>query len=337
MKSLPIFIATAAFVPSPVRGQTQERIIDMHLHWTVPAVRAAICVPWVSQFPPWDPGTSSWEDTWGEAMTNPPCSDPIWSPTTEDGVLEQTLEAMERHNMIGVLNGPPDGVRRWREKAPDRFILGINLRLDRDDLSPDSLRHLFETGDFAVLGEVENQYGGIAPNDERMEPYWALAEELDIPVAIHVGDGTVGTAHIGFLGAPEYRAGLSNPYALEDVLLRHPKLRICVMHYAAPLVDEMIGVLAAHPQVYVDIGGMQWYYPRAFFYEHLRKLVEAGFGKRVMFGSDQGDWPGVIEPAIAIVEEAPFLTSEQKRDIFYNNAARFLRLDERNPARRREM
>ena len=51
----------------------------------------------------------------------------------------------------------------------------------------------------------------------------------------------------------------------------------------------------------------------------------AGFGKRVMFGSDQGDWPGVIEPAIAIVEGAPFLTEEQKRDILYHNAARFLR------------
>ena len=57
-------------------------------------------------------------------------------------------------------------------------------------------------------------------------------------------------------------------------------------------------------------------------------LIDAGFGKRIMFGSDQMVWPGVIEPAIAIIEEAPFLTAEQKRDIFYNNAARFLRLSE---------
>jgi predicted TIM-barrel fold metal-dependent hydrolase len=37
-------------------------------------------------------------------------------------------------------------------------------------------------------------------------------------------------------------------------------------------------------------------------------------------------WPGVIEPAIRSIEEAPFLSEKQKRDIFYNNAARFLRL-----------
>jgi len=58
----------------------------------------------------------------------------------------------------------------------------------------------------------------------------------------------------------------------------------------------------------------------------LKRLVDAGFGKRIMFGSDQMAWPGTIEVAIANVESASFLTAEQKRDIFYNNAARFLRL-----------
>jgi predicted TIM-barrel fold metal-dependent hydrolase len=37
-------------------------------------------------------------------------------------------------------------------------------------------------------------------------------------------------------------------------------------------------------------------------------------------------WPHAIEVAIDTIEEADFLTAEQKRDIFYNNAARFLRL-----------
>ena len=70
-----------------------------------------------------------------------------------------------------------------------------------------------------------------------------------------------------------------------------------------------------------------------YFYQQLGKFIDAGFGKRVMFGSDQGDWPDVIEPAIAIVEEAPFLTDQQRRDILYNNAARFLRFTEDQIAR----
>ena len=34
-----------------------------------------------------------------------------------------------------------------------------------------------------------------------------------------------------------------------------------------------------------------------------------------------------IDKAIEAIEEADYLTAEQKRDIFYNNAARFLRLE----------
>jgi len=39
-------------------------------------------------------------------------------------------------------------------------------------------------------------------------------------------------------------------------------------------------------------------------------------------------WPGVIERSITAINDAPFLSDAQKRDIFYNNAARFLRLIE---------
>jgi uncharacterized protein len=45
-----------------------------------------------------------------------------------------------------------------------------------------------------------------------------------------------------------------------------------------------------------------------------------------MFGSDQMRWPEKIADGIEAIESADFLNEEQKRDILYNNAARFLRL-----------
>ena len=54
-------------------------------------------------------------------------------------------------------------------------------------------------------------------------------------------------------------------------------------------------------------------------------MVEAGFAKRIMYGSDQMVWPGSIDVAIESIRSADFLSAEQKRDILYNNAARFLR------------
>jgi hypothetical protein len=47
-----------------------------------------------------------------------------------------------------------------------------------------------------------------------------------------------------------------------------------------------------------------------------------------MFGSDQMRWPEKIGEAIEALEQAPFLTEEQKRDILYHNAVRFLRLEQ---------
>jgi uncharacterized protein len=37
-------------------------------------------------------------------------------------------------------------------------------------------------------------------------------------------------------------------------------------------------------------------------------------------------WPDTIAIAVDGIESARYLTAEQKRDILYNNAARFLRL-----------
>jgi hypothetical protein len=49
-----------------------------------------------------------------------------------------------------------------------------------------------------------------------------------------------------------------------------------------------------------------------------------------MFGSDEMIWPGAIRLAIDAISSANFLTPKQKREVLYNNAAKFLRFD---PAR----
>jgi len=87
----------------------------------------------------------------------------------------------------------------------------------------------------------------------------------------------------------------------------------------------MIALLYAHPAVYVDVATLQSraLVPRAAYYHHLRGLVEAGFAKRIMFGSD---FPDQLGEGIDAILAADFLTVEQKGDILCGNAARFLRL-----------
>ena len=47
-----------------------------------------------------------------------------------------------------------------------------------------------------------------------------------------------------------------------------------------------------------------------------------------MFGTDGVGFPEALGLAVEGIESAGFLTEQQKEDIFYNNAARFLRLEQ---------
>ena len=76
----------------------------------------------------------------------------------------------------------------------------------------------------------------------------------------------------------------------------------------------------------MDVAVINWVLPEAEFHAYLRRLVEAGFSQRIMFGSDNMVWPDSFGLAINRTS-APFLSDDQKRDIFCRNAARFLRLE----------
>lgn len=174
-----------------------------------------------------------------------------------------------------------------------------------------------------MLGELGLQYRGQTLADESVSAYLSMAETLGIPVALHTGLGDAGTP---YGCCPRFRTRLGNPALIEDVLVAHPELRVYLMHAGYPFLQETKAMLGIYPQLYVDIAVLNWALPREEFHDYLRSLVIAGFGDRIMFGSDQMIWPDAIGMAIASIEEAPFLTEEQKRDILYNNAARFLRL-----------
>jgi uncharacterized protein len=322
-------------------AQARPPIIDMHLHARkadyIGSDPRPMCAPF-EVMPRWDPAHPI-----DEGMTfhkEPPCAHPVAAARTDEEVLQQTIAVMKKRNIIGMVSGEPEQMTVWKAAAPGRIIVGSDLRISGTSnphvkiRTPDELRELRARGLLDVLGEVMAQYEGITPDDERLEPYWALAESLDIPVGIHIGPGGPGEP---YRGSPGYRARNSSVLGLEEVLVRHPRLRVYVMHAGYPFIADLRALLFAYPQVYVDISSIVYTEPRAAFYDYLRQIVEAGYGDRVMFGSDQMIWPGIIEPSIATIEEAPFLTQAQKRDILYNNAARFLRLSKEEIARHHSM
>lgn len=270
-------------------------IIDMHLH--------ALPVKFLPELEP--PG--------------------LTRPESEEELLRATLAALEQHNIVkAVTSGPQALVQQWKAAAPNRVIASPMFPHFAPYPVWEQLRADYTAGRFGAMGEINAQYAGLPLNALELEPYFALAEELDVPVGVHTGVGPPGVA---YGCCPKFRVAAGNPLPLEEVLVQHPRLRVYLMHAGGPFLQETIALMHLHPQLYADLAVIDWAWDRNRFHEHLHRLIEAGFGRRLMFGSDQMVWPEAIGMAIEGIESADFLSEDQKRDIFCRNAARFLRLD----------
>jgi hypothetical protein len=231
----------------------------------------------------------------------------------------ETFEKFKEHNIVLALTS--DG-QFWDEGESDRILIsGRNMPLD-------SLRKMAEAGSISAIGELNPFYGGITADHPSQKPYFDLAEEFNLPVGFHImpGGPPGGIYHFGM---SKVRVQNANPKQLEEVLVSHPKMKIYIMHGGWPYLEDMKAMMYAHPQLYIDIAAIDWILPKAEFHSFLKGLVDAGFGKRIMFGSDQMVWPETIDIAVDAVNSADFLTLEQKEDIFFNNAARFLNLPDK--------
>ena len=298
-------------------------VIDVHVHAMdadFPGV-APMC-PNTSKFTASDPKTKEAPFGWAKEE----CTPELY-PSAPGQYMKDVLAEMERLNVTAVVFGDPKSVQKWKDAAPARVIPGTSFS---NGLTPgqrlplDELRKHFTQDGFKVMGEIGLQYEGISPSDPSVDSYFALAEELDIPVAIHMGTGGSGRANIS---VPKFRGSMGDPLLLEGLLARHPRLRVQVMHAGYPMIDNMLTLLQANSHVYVDVAGLIWSYPIKEVNRYIQRLVDAGFEDRVMFGTDQMIWPKLMAYSISIVQNADYLTPQQKRDILYNNAARFLRLE----------
>jgi uncharacterized protein len=269
----------------------------------------------------------------GEILSRPcfpePCEKIPPVIKKDEEILQMTLGAMVKYNIVkGVISHYGlENVHYWKSKAPDRFIEGIMYGppLFTSDRIADGplyidlgrIREELVKGNLKVIGEVTSQYFNYAANDPALDPVFSLAEEFDVPVHIH---------QAGLGGDPNFPIIKGSPLQVSEVLRKHPKLRIYIENAGFPFLEDITSLMYVYPNVYADLSTITWIIPRKTFHNYLKGLIDAGLGKRLMFGSDAMIWPEVIGLAIEGIDSAPFLTAGQKRDIFYNNAVKFLRL-----------
>ncbi|WP_369026930.1 amidohydrolase family protein [Qipengyuania sp. RANM35] len=268
-----------------------------------------------------------------------------WPEDDHNEVRDKQLEEMATSKVTSAVVAvtTPEEVDRWQKPS---VIVGVSLACPRNLSEPRYkcfprtegwadvawLEEQISSGKVRALHELGPSYYGISPANPRLEPYWLLAEKFDIPVGIHTQRGPRPGGRFSTRSdpncCPDFDPEMGNPELLRPVLTRHPNLRIWLQHVGSGSADygtfwpETLALLRDYPNVYVDLSITNGAMPVEQYEEALKTLIRAGFGDRIMFGSD--NLP--IQPILARLDSFDWLDEKQKNSMLRENAERFFRI-----------
>ena len=153
------------------------------------------------------------------------------------------------------------------------------------------------------------------PNDRRLWPAYARAQELGMSIITHSGA-------LALLDDPEHH---DHPHNFRDVLRDFPRMNLVFAHMCRGFWDEVAEVMQAFPNAYLDTSAAvsaiagPFAVPNAETIAMIRRVGP----DRVLFASDW-PWHHPIKDT-ARMDSLP-LSAEEKRLIFCENAQRVLGL-----------
>ncbi|MEZ6117137.1 MAG: amidohydrolase family protein [Pirellulaceae bacterium] len=180
------------------------------------------------------------------------------------------------------------------EAAPKSIDPLISSRTGKDtnhEAEAEKLIARIEAKDVRAIGELALAYIKMPLNDRTMWPYYRVAEGR-VPVFFHTG-----------IGPNRDHGKFNNPQFLGEIAAEFPNLVIVACHMAEGCKDELIQVMKKHERIYADLSVMNWY-SYSCRSKLLKKLKSEGLLNRVLYGSDQMIYPGLISKSVKAVENS---------------------------------
>ncbi len=163
---------------------------------------------------------------------------------------------------------------------PDRLLLEINvgpvIRRGVEHANWE-LEYLYKNHG-AVACKVYQVEDDGPLNDRRMYPFYAKAEELGIPLTIHLG-----TAYPGV-----HLTKHALPLDLDEVCIDFPDLKIIGYHMAWPYQHDLIALAGKHKNVHLSLTGILAWYERApaYAWHHIGEALAWCGPDKIVLGSD---------------------------------------------------
>ena len=278
-------------------------VIDMHVH---PIFYKDICEdPKALEFRKdsfgvWKQGPMSWEEAFAEMDFG--------------GIDQEVLLPLDLTTTAGGCVVTNEEAAQLQQAHPDRIIAFASVDPHRSDAEA-VLEHAFGTLNLTGL-KLNPSKQKFYPTDPCMEPIYRICEKYDRPILFHAGCSW----------EPDTPAKYSHPLAFEEVLIGHPKLRICLAHFAWPWVREMVMLMIKYPNVYTDTSVLYLDSPeesmrRLFTVDMGEHWYERGFGHQVMFASNTPRFRAFkLKRALDAIPMRP----EAREALYGGNAMRFL-------------
>ena len=174
------------------------------------------------------------------------------------------------------------------------------------DLAPQLESYVKDCG---VKGlKLHPSYQFFYPNEARLYPLYAKAQELGVPIIFHIGSSI-------FRGT---RLKYCDPIHLDDIAIDFPDLNIIMAHSGRGFwYDACFFLSRLHKNVYMDITGLPPQNLLSYFPE-LEKNAD-----KVIFGSDWPTMPTGIGENIKAIKSLP-LSDRTIEAMLYRNAYKIL-------------
>ena len=188
MKNLKYFLSIVLFSSGiSVFGQTPAKtkhlpIIDVHVHTMKVSPNMPDMCPWfLYNMPGGDPNEKMTFSFSGD------CVNPLKAAQSDAELQAAVMETMDRLNMTLVAFSDAEILHKWYKAAPKgRIIPGIGVSSSKE-MTVQAFKDSLSNGFYKVMSEVAPQYQGMSPSDMSLDAYFAIAEELNIPVGIIMG------------------------------------------------------------------------------------------------------------------------------------------------------
>lgn len=324
-----------------VDGQ-RARVIDIHCHCYIPGSAATIRAPEIA------------------AQANPAEGTPTSRLLTindtriaqmnargiDVGVLSVNqywwYAANSQEDASRFIRFQDEGLRAIVDRYPGRFAFLSSPTLQFPALAAEQLEYAVRK--LGARGaSVGGHVNGVVPSGPEFDPFWAKAQELDVPVFMHPGgaenmvkpgafDGRGDLGNI--MGNPLETTLFASRLIFDGTLDRFPKLKIVLAHgggYLASYLGRTDVACEWRPTANCGNKRRPAEYFRdqlivdsmVFSPEALRHLVAVSGVSNVVYGSDMPyRWPETSD----VIAQANFLSAQERKAILGGNLEKLLRL-----------